>query len=72
MCRSCHAAWFADPRFSAGAIESAYGEKPDHDSEHRAFVAEAIKRTAAWVAERTRGYSPHSSQTRVGREKGES
>lgn len=56
LCATCHAAWFSDPRFEAGRIYAALGLNDPQDQlgdeAHRAYCAEATKRTRAWVAAR--------------------
>jgi hypothetical protein len=55
-CFECHAHWIRDERFSVGAINDALGLSSDPESfteaGHKAYVAEATKRTRAWLAER--------------------
>lgn len=56
MCFECQTAWHRDERFSSGAINAALGisDRPEDFSEanHRRYVAEATKRTKAWLGER--------------------
>lgn len=52
ICYQCHAWWMADPRFEAGSIEAAVGRIEDLDAAHKAYCAEATKRTRAWLGTR--------------------
>lgn len=56
LCIECHTLWLRDERFSVGAINGALGlsNSPEEFTEagHRRYVAEATRRTKAWLAER--------------------
>jgi hypothetical protein len=60
LCSACHGTWWTDERFSSGAIEKAagiapwvQGESTDRSQDGWKYTAEAVKRTTAWVAERS-------------------
>lgn len=59
FCLECHSLWMRDDRFSSGAINAALGvsDRPEDFTEanHRRYVAEATKRTRAWLGESSRG-----------------
>ena len=58
VCYRCHAVWIQDERFSSGAINTALGlsDKPEQytPAGHALYVAEATKRTMAWVLEQSK------------------
>jgi len=51
VCYECYGAWMVDPRFASAAIERVLKPTADADEQHRAYCAEAKRRTVAWVRE---------------------
>lgn len=58
VCGACNADWLTDERFTTGSINAALNQTDDparianYETHHRAYCAEATRRTKAWADSR--------------------